>query len=88
MLLQSGVACMRCSLLSDNRPAAPSLLPVAGAQAGYEVPAELIKNTPARTLHCNGREFRRLRSLARTGRPLSLCCLPVLNPLSRLYRFW
>ncbi|KAL4451688.1 hypothetical protein ABPG75_007350 [Micractinium tetrahymenae] len=60
----------------------------AAAAAGHEVPAELIKNTPSRTLHCDGRQFKRLRSLARTGRPLSLCCLPVLSPLCTFYRFW
>lgn len=52
------------------------------------MPADLIKNTPSRTLHCDGREFRRLRSLARSGRPLSLCCLPVLSPLCLFYRIW
>ncbi|KAL4433441.1 hypothetical protein ABPG77_010294 [Micractinium sp. CCAP 211/92] len=60
----------------------------AAAAMGIEVPADLIKNTPSRTLHCDGREFRRLRSLARSGRPLSLCCLPVLSPLCLFYRIW
>lgn len=58
------------------------------AAAGLEVPADLLRAVPPRTLHCNGKEFRRYRSLAKTARPRSFCCLPIASPVGWVYTTW
>ena len=58
------------------------------AAAGLEVPATLLKPMAARTLHCDGKEFRRFKSLAKTAHRRSVCCLPIVSPVGWLYTAW
>ena len=58
----------------------------AAANAGLEVPLELLVPRPSRTLHCTGLEFRRYRSLARTSRRRTV--LPIISPLDKLPLCW
>ena len=58
------------------------------AAAGLEVPSDLVKPVPPRTLRCDGKEFRRYRSLAKTARHRSVCCLPIVSPVGWVYTTW
>ena len=58
------------------------------ALAGREVPCEHLKTMPHRTLTATGIQFKHYRSLAVTGRPFSVCCVPVLSPVGRAATWW
>ncbi|PRW57335.1 Potassium channel AKT1 [Chlorella sorokiniana] len=58
------------------------------ALAGREVLYDHLKVTPHRTLLVSGLEFQRFRSLAKTGRRFSLCCLPVASPVGGVATWW
>lgn len=58
------------------------------ALAGREVLYEHLKVAQHRTLTVNGLEFKRFRSLAKTSRRVSLCCLPVASPVGTVANWW
>ena len=58
------------------------------ALAGREVLYEHLKVTPHRTLVVSGLEFQKFRALAKTGRRLSPCCLPVVSPVGPVATWW
>ena len=58
------------------------------ALAGREVLYEHLKVTPHRTMTVSGYDFKRYRSLAKTGRRFSLCYLPVVSPVGMAATWW
>lgn len=58
------------------------------ALAGREVLYEHLRPMPSRTVACCATRFAHLKSLAKTGTPRSIWCLPVLNPLGNAGIAW
>lgn len=60
----------------------------AAALQGREVPFDLLAHMPDKTMHARGMRFQQLRSLAKSARAASVCCLPVASPVGKVATIW
>lgn len=75
-------------MLGPNEEAEHERLAQQRAEQGLEVLADTLKYVPHKTERCTGIEYRHYRSLAQSGRHLSIFCLPMLSPVGTVATIW